>query len=145
MRSEPILNKRESLIELLVALVICGIVIAGAYRFFIPKPGLILFKIKSLIAERSWAMEILLRDLQMAGYDDDSVKSTITITDPIVAPLRMTPSQSVLSIMTKLLCSIKNTRSLTGEMNPSRLIRQLTINDVAGSPDVLLEASTTSS
>ena len=36
MRTEPILNKNGvSLIELLMALVICGIVVAEAYRFFI--------------------------------------------------------------------------------------------------------------
>ena len=76
----------------------------------------------------------------MAGYDDDSIHSTITITDPIVAPLRddsITLSYEHYDKTT--LQYQKHTVAYRREMNPSRLIRQLTINEAAGSPDILLE------
>ena len=143
MRTEPILNKNGvSLIELLVVLVICGIVIAGAYRFFITQTRAYSVQDQVIEAQQNvrLAMEILLRDLRMAGYDDDSIHSTITITDPIVAPLQddsITLSYEHYDKTT--LQYQKHTVAYRREMNPSRLIRQLTTNEVAGSPDILLE------
>ena len=143
MRTEPILNKNGvSLIELLVALVICGVVVAGAYRFFITQTRAYSVQDQVIEAQQNVrsAMEILLRDLRMAGYDDDGIHSTVTITDPIVAPLQgdsITLSYEHYDKTT--LQYQKHTVAYRREMNPSRLIRQLTINEVAGSPDVLLE------
>ena len=143
MRTEPIFNKKGvSLIELLVALVICGIVVAGVYRFFITQNRAYSVQDQVIEAQQNvrLAMEILLRDLRMAGYDDDSIHSTITITDPIVAPLQddsITLSYEHYDKTT--LQYQKHTVAYRREMNPSRLIRQLTINEAAGSPDILLE------
>ena len=143
MRTEPILNKKGvSLIELLVALVICGIVVAGAYRFFITQTRAYAVQDQVIEAQQNvrLAMEILLRDLRMAGYDDDSIKSTITITDPIVGPLRDDFITFSFEYYDKATLQYqKHTVAYRRKMNPSRLIRQLTINEVAGSPDVLLE------
>jgi type IV pilus assembly protein PilW len=143
MRTEPILNKKGvSLIELLVALVICGIVVAGAYRFFITQTRAYAVQDQVIEAQQDvrLAMEILLRDLRMAGYDDDSIKSTVTITDPIVAPLRDDSITFSFEYYDKATLQYqKHTVAYRRELNPSRLIRQLTINEVAGSPDVLLE------
>jgi prepilin-type N-terminal cleavage/methylation domain-containing protein len=143
MRTEPILNKKGvSLIELLVALVICGIVVAGAYRFFIVQTRAYAVQDQVIEAQQTvrLAMEILLRDLRMAGYDDDSIKSTVTITDPIVAPLRDDSITFSFEYYDKATLQYqKHTVAYRRELNPSRLIRQLTINEVAGSPDVLLE------
>jgi prepilin-type N-terminal cleavage/methylation domain-containing protein len=143
MRTEPILNKKGvSLIELLVALVICGIVVAGAYRFFIVQTRAYAVQDQVIEAQQDvrLAMEILLRDLRMAGYDDDSIKSTVTITDPIVAPLRDDSITFSFEYYDKATLQYqKHTVAYRRELNPSRLIRQLTINEVAGSPDVLLE------
>jgi hypothetical protein len=76
----------------------------------------------------------------MAGYDDDSIKSTITITDPIVGPLRDDFITFSFEYYDKATLQYqKHTVGYRREKNPSRLIRQLTINGVAGSPDVLLE------
>ena len=69
--------QRESgvtLIELLVALVICGVAIGAIYRLFIVQTRA--YTVQDQVVEvqqtvRS-AMEIMLRDLQMTGYDDDS-------------------------------------------------------------------------
>jgi len=143
MRTEPILVKRGfSLVELLVALTICGIVVAGSYRFFITQTRAYAVQDQAIEAQQNvrLAMEILLRDLRMAGYDDDSIKSTVTITDPIVAPLRDDSITLSFEYYDKTTLQYqKHTVAYRRELNPSRLIRQLTINEVAGSPDVLLE------
>lgn len=76
----------------------------------------------------------------MAGYDDDSINSTITITDPIVPPLRDDSITLSFEFYDKTTLQYqKHTVAYRREVNPSRLIRQLTINEVAGSPEVLLE------
>jgi prepilin-type N-terminal cleavage/methylation domain-containing protein len=143
MRTEPILNKNGvSLVELLVALVICGMVVAGAYRFFVTQTNAYSVQDQVIEAQQNvrLAMEILLRDLRMAGYDDDSIQSTVTITDPILTPLRddsITLNYEYYDKTTQQYQ--KHTVAYRREMNPSRLIRQLTINEVPGSPDILLE------
>lgn len=143
MGSQSVTNKKgSSLIELLVALVISGIVVAGTYRFFITQNKAYAVQDQVIEAQQNvrLAMEILLRDLRMAGYDDDSMNSTIRITDPIVAPLRddsITVSYEYYDVTA--LQYQKHTVAYQREMNPSRLIRQLTIDGVAGSTDVLLE------
>ena len=87
MRFKPTSNKKGvTLIELLVALVICGIVTAGIYRLFIGQTRA--YTVQDQVVEvqqnvRS-AMEILLRDLRMAGYDSDKATSKISIADPIL-------------------------------------------------------------
>ncbi len=86
MRRENRLNERGiTLIELLVALVICGVVVAGIYRVFIAQTRA--YTVQDQVVEvqqnvRS-AMEILLRDLRMAGYDSNDINSKITISTPI--------------------------------------------------------------
>lgn len=143
MRTEPILNRNGvSLIELLVALVICGMVVAGSYRFFITQNKAYAIQDQVIEAQQNVrvAMEILLRDLRMAGYDDDGIHSTITITDPIIGPLRDDAITFSYEYYDKTTSQYqKHTIAYWREMNPSTLIRQLTINEVAGSPDVLLE------
>jgi type IV pilus assembly protein PilW len=79
-------EKGITLIELLVALVICGFVIAGIYRVFVAQTRA--YTVQDQVVEvqqniRS-AMEILLRDVRMAGYDSDSLTSKISIADPIL-------------------------------------------------------------
>jgi len=76
-------KKGITLIELLVVLVIGGIVLAGIYRIFIAQSKA--YTVQDQVAEvqqnvRS-AMEILVRDLRMAGCDDDG--NTITVNNPI--------------------------------------------------------------
>jgi type IV pilus assembly protein PilW len=83
-------QKGVTLIELLVALAIFGIVIGAIYRLFIGQTRA--YNVQDQVAEvqqtvRS-AMDLMVRDLRMAGYDDDSPTSTITITTPIVTPVQ---------------------------------------------------------
>ncbi len=88
MTNGPIFNKKGiTLIELLVAFVICAMVVGGMYRVFVSQTRA--YTIQDQVVEvqqniRS-AMEILLRDLRMAGYDSDSLTSKINIATPITA------------------------------------------------------------
>jgi type IV pilus assembly protein PilW len=79
MRIPSIFKQKEgvTLIELLVSFVICGIVIGAIYRLFIVQTRA--YTVQDQVVEvqqnvRS-AMEIMLRDLRMTGYDDDSTAS----------------------------------------------------------------------
>ena len=79
-------EKGVTLIELLVTLIISAIVVGGIYRVFIAQTKA--YTVQDQIVEiqqtvRS-AMDILLRDLRMTGYYDDSPGSVVTITTPIV-------------------------------------------------------------
>ena len=79
-------NKGMSLIELMVVLIISSILVAGIYRLFVAQGKA--YTIQDQVVEvqqnvRS-AMEILLRDLRMAGYDDDRTTAVIVPTPPVV-------------------------------------------------------------
>lgn len=82
--------KRENgitIIELLVTLVIFSIVIAGTYRLFISQSRAYTVQDQVVETQQSIrsAMEILLRDLRMTGFDNDSLNSKITILTPMIA------------------------------------------------------------
>lgn len=74
--------KGITLIELLVALVIGGIVIAGIYRLFIAQSKA--YVVQDQIAETQQnirsAMEIMLRDLRMTGFNGDNTPLTPSLT-----------------------------------------------------------------
>ena len=69
--------KGMTLIELLVALVICGMVVAGIYRVFVAQSKAYTVQDQVVEVQQSVrsAMEILLRDLRMAGFDYDNLQS----------------------------------------------------------------------
>jgi len=81
------INKKGiTLIELLVAFVICGLVVAGIYRVFVAQSKA--YTVQDQVVEvqqniRS-GMEILLRDLRMAGYDSESTSSKVKVVSPIL-------------------------------------------------------------
>jgi len=74
--------KGITLIELMVALAICGIVIGGIYRVFIAQSKA--YVVQDQIVETQQnirsAMEILLKDLRMAGFNGDNTPLTPHIT-----------------------------------------------------------------
>jgi Tfp pilus assembly protein PilW len=89
MKKQIQLNRKGiTLIELLVAFVICGIVVAGIYRVFVAQTRA--YAVQDQVVEVQQnirtAMEVLLRDLRMAGYDDDSLTSKVSVANPIVNP-----------------------------------------------------------
>jgi type IV pilus assembly protein PilW len=87
MKAENRINARGlTLIELLIALVIFALAIGGVYRVFVFQSRA--YTVQDQVVEvqqgtRS-AMEILLRDLRMAGYDNDSASSKVSVLNPIV-------------------------------------------------------------
>jgi prepilin-type N-terminal cleavage/methylation domain-containing protein len=74
------LNKRGvTLIELAVALVIGAIVVAGIYRVFVAQTRAYTIQDQVVEVQQSIrsAMEVILRDLRMAGYDGDQTPSRL--------------------------------------------------------------------
>jgi prepilin-type N-terminal cleavage/methylation domain-containing protein len=76
-------EKGVTLIELMVALVICGIIVAAIYRLFVAQTRA--YTVQDQVAEVQQnvrnAMELIVRDIRMAGFDDDPVSIGGVLTD----------------------------------------------------------------
>jgi prepilin-type N-terminal cleavage/methylation domain-containing protein len=135
--------KGITLVELLVAMVICAIVVAGIYRVFIAQGKAYTVQDQVVEVQQSirGAMEILVRDLRMAGYDDYSVNSTVTITNPIVYPV----SNNSITLNYEYYDSAttqyqRHTVHYWRDAASSTLMRQLTVDNVARPQEILLES-----
>ena len=139
-------QKGITLIELLVALVIGGIIIGGIYRLFVAQTKA--YTVQDQVVEvqqniRS-AMEILLRDLRMTGFDDDN-NSAITFRPPpdlsqdvyVLGDNAITVNYEYYD--KTALQYQRHSVAYWRDPATSRLIRQLTIDNVAGSQETLLE------
>jgi prepilin-type N-terminal cleavage/methylation domain-containing protein len=89
MRTQCGFNKKGvTLVELLIGLVIFGVVVAGIYRLLIAQGKA--YTVQDQVAEVQQnirtAMEIMLRDLRMAGYDSDAIGSVVSVPSPPVTP-----------------------------------------------------------
>jgi prepilin-type N-terminal cleavage/methylation domain-containing protein len=75
----PLNKGGVTLIELLVALVIGSIVVAGIYRVFVAQTRAYTIQDQVVEVQQSIrsAMEVILRDLRMAGYDGDQTPSRL--------------------------------------------------------------------
>jgi prepilin-type N-terminal cleavage/methylation domain-containing protein len=133
-----------TLLELLVALVIFGIVAGGSYRFFVgqSKAYAVQDQVVEIQQNMRTGMEVLLRDLRMAGFDSDSPTSKINIANPLIAGDHSITLNYEYNDTTQYMVAYWRD-ALT-----SRMIRQLTTttNDgtnpavvVGGSQDVVLE------
>jgi prepilin-type N-terminal cleavage/methylation domain-containing protein len=82
-------KKGITLIELLVVLVISGIVIAGVYRVFVAqsKAYTVQDQVAGVQQDIRSAMEIVVRDLRMTGFQTSSFNSSLITNSPIVYPL----------------------------------------------------------
>jgi len=71
-------------------LVITAITMAGIYRVFISQTKTYAIQDQVMEVQQSvrGAMEIMLRDLRMTGFDDDNPNSDVTIANPIVTPVQ---------------------------------------------------------
>jgi len=83
-------QKGVTLIELLVVLVITAITVAGIYRVFVSQTKTYAVQDQVMEVQQSvrGAMEILLRDLRMTGFDDDNPNSDVTIANPVLTPVQ---------------------------------------------------------
>jgi type IV pilus assembly protein PilW len=131
-----------TLIELLVALVIFGVVIGAIYRLFVAQTRA--YTVQDQVVEvqqtvRS-VMEILLRDLRMAGYDDDNTASTVTIPIPIATPVQASDITVSYEYYDSILAQYqRHTVRYWRDAGSSTLFRQCTINAVAEAAEPLLE------
>jgi len=85
-------EKGVTLIELLVALIIAAITLAGIYRVFVSQTKTYAIQGEVVEVQQSVrsAMDVISRDLRMTGFDDDnpnSVAAGITVPTPITTPL----------------------------------------------------------
>jgi type IV pilus assembly protein PilW len=137
-------TKGVTLIELLIVLVISGIIVAGIYRVFVAqsKAYVVQDQVVEIQQNVRSAMEVLLRDIRMAGYDDDNVNSPITIANPIVYPVAqnsVTVNYEVYNTTTIPPQYEAHTVAYWLNAGTSELFRQRTINGVAGPQEVILE------
>ncbi len=121
MKGHPLSNEKGiTLIELLVVLIIFAVIVGGIYRVFIAQSKA--YSVQDQVVEvqqstRS-AMEMLLRDLRMAGYDNDSVNSKITV------PVPMVPGDTSITVSYEFDNTTRYTVTYT--LGGSTLSRQLT-------------------
>ena len=130
-------KKGITLIELLVVLVIGGIVLAGIYRIFIAQSKA--YTVQDQVAEvqqnvRS-AMEILVRDLRMAGCDDDG--NTITVNNPI--PFVGNNAITVTYEYFNQAAMATELHTVAYNLIGNNLFRQPTIGGVVNPSEVILE------
>jgi type IV pilus assembly protein PilW len=133
-------NKGITLIELLIALIISTAVVAGIYRVFVAQTRA--YTVQEQVVEvqqgtRS-AMEILLRDLRMAGFDSEDGGSKISIANPIVA------GDHSVTVSYEYDYSTQYSITYSLDAGTKRVFRQLTTlkddgSSVAGPQEVLLE------
>jgi len=134
--------KGLALIELLVALVLFGMVAAGIYRLFIAQNTAYVVQEQVVEVQQNIrsAMEILLRDIRMAGFDDDNTGSAITITNPIVYPVNADSITVDYEYYDKSTLQYqRHTVAYWLDVPSSSLVRQPTVNAVGGPQEVLLE------
>ncbi len=139
-------NRRGiTLIELLVGLVICAIAIAAIYRLFITQSRA--YVVQDQVVEiqqniRS-AMELMVRDLRMAGFDYDNLNSLFRIEDFKPLPPYIVTGNSITVWYENFQTGppvISQIHAVTYTLNGTNLQRQLTINGVVQpqQPEVLL-------
>lgn len=131
-------QKGITLIELLIVLIISGIVIAGIYRLFIAQTRA--YTVQDQVAETQQSvrsgMEILLRDLRMAGFDDDATPE-ITIANPVAFPLSNNSITVSYEYYDRNLTQHQR-HTVTYNLNASNLERQLTVDNVARPSEIVL-------
>jgi len=139
------LNKRGiTIIELLVGLVICSIAIAAIYRVFTAQSNA--YVVQDQVVEiqqniRS-AMEIIVRDLRMAGFDYDNSTSSKRIEDYKPLPPYIVAGNTITVWYENYQTGpplISQIHGVTYALNGTNLERQLIVNGVNQSTEVLLE------
>lgn len=141
MKRQKRFNKKGiTLVELVVGLVICGMVVAGIYRLFVSQTRA--YAVQDQVVEVQQniriAMEILLRDLRMAGFDSDNINSKIDVANPIIA------GENSVTVDYEYDYTTRYTVAYWRDGASSRLMRQLTVtkddgSSVAGPQDILLD------
>jgi prepilin-type N-terminal cleavage/methylation domain-containing protein len=125
-------SKGITLIELLVVLVISTILIGGIYRLFITQSKV--YTIQDQVVEvqqnTRGAMELLLKDLRMTGFDNDRTPAV-----PVPSP-PLTPDDHAITVSYEHNNALRQVRYWVDA--GSRLLRQETTNGVSNT-EALLE------
>ena len=135
--------KRENgitIIELLVALVIFSMVVAGIYRVFVSQSRAYTVQDRVVETQQSIrsSMEILLTDLRITGFDSDHPDSKMDITTPII------PGANQITVDYEFDNTTQYSIRYWRDANSQTLRRQLTTikddgSSVAGPEEILLE------
>ena len=121
------MNQRGvTLIELLVALVITSFLMAGVYQVVVRQGRAYTAQEQVVDVQQSVrvAMDHMVRDIRMAGYDNDSSTSRIVIPDPV------TTGSSQLSLSYEYDETTEHT--VTYRLNGDQLAKQLTATTDTG-------------
>jgi len=125
-------SKGMTLIELLVVLVVSTILIGGIYRLFITQSKV--YTIQDQVVEvqqnTRGAMELLLKDLRMTGFDNDRTPAV-----PVPSP-PLTPDDHAITVMYEQNDALRQVRYWVDA--GARLLRQETTNGVSNT-EALLE------
>jgi type IV pilus assembly protein PilW len=133
-----------ALIELLVALVVCAVVIAAIYRVFTAQSNAYVVQDQVVEVQQNIrsAMEIIVRDLRMAGFDYDNSTSLVTIENSKPLPPYIVAGNSITVWYENYRPGppfVSEIHSVRYTLNGTDLERQLTINGVNQPTEVLLE------
>ena len=134
------------MIELLVVLAITSIIMAGIYRVFVSQTKTYAVQDQVMEVQQSvrGAMEILLRDLRMTGFDDDNPNSDVTIANPL-APVQTSDITINYEYYDRSLVGTEAQRYQSHlvrywrDDGTSRLMRKLTVDAVARPDEIILD------
>lgn len=137
-------KKGITLIELLIALIICALSIGAIYRVFTSQSKAYVVQDQVVEIQQSLrsVMELIVRDLRMTGFDYDNSTSPVKIEDFKPDPPYIIANHSVTvwyeSYNSQNPAS-STIYSITYSLNGNHLERQLTINGVNQGTEVILE------
>lgn len=137
-------KKGITLIELLVALIICALSIGAIYRVFTSQSKAYVVQDQVVEVQQSLrsVMELIVRDLRMTGFDYDNSTSPVRIGDFKSIPPYIVADHSITvwyeSYDSQNPAS-STIHSITYSLNGNHLERQLTINGVHQETEVILE------
>lgn len=140
-----LMNKKGiTLIELLVALVIGAISIAAIYRVFIAqsKAYVVQDQVVEIQQNIRTALEMMVRDIRMAGFDFDNSTSLVRITDFKPNPPYLVSGSSITIWYENYVQGpplVSQIHAISYALNNSDLVRQLTVNGIAQPVEVVLE------
>ena len=134
------------MIELLVVLAITSIIMAGIYRVFVSQTKTYAVQDQVMEVQQSvrGAMEILLRDLRMTGFDDDNPNSDVTIANPL-APVQTSDITINYEYYDRSLVGTEAQRYQSHVVRywrnagTSQLMRKLTVDAVARPDEIILD------
>ena len=127
-------QKGLTLVELLVALLIASVIIAGTYKVFIHQAEVYAIQESAAKAQNSTraGMEIMVADLRMAGYDKEGGGSTVP---PVTSPVSGSPN----SIRVEWESDDDTIKSVEYLLSNRQLLRNVYLNGVlTDSPQVVL-------